>query len=536
MLVTLSNTGGTTLNITGISVTGTNAGDFAQTDTCGSVIPGGNCTISVTFTPSLTTPETAAVTIADNATNSPQAVALTGTGIVSAGQFMTLSSDKTHLMNGSTGNPVFILGDTAYNLSVQLSSNTDINTYLSDRASRGINLMWIAAIDIGNHGNSISQETDAFGNDPWIGGMPFTNENPAYWAHVDYIVQQAQSYGITVLFGTAFVGGYGGCSEQYCADIEAASDATMTAYGQFLGNRYKSYPNIMWLIGGDSDIGENGSALQTKLNDLATGIASADPNHLFTVEETSTIQATGIPSYTVWGSYPWFSLDTIYPKPSGNNPTTAAVEAVSQGNASHQQSAQPTFSVEDVYDFEGGITRQQLRAEGYAEILAGAYLGRQFGSSAIWPFNAPCCNSSGTTWQAQLAAPTIVDQQTLGTLFRSREHWKMVPDINHTVVTAGYGSGSTATVTSRTSDGQTIIAYVPNGNSTTITVNMSQITSASSTANGWWFNPSSGATTLIGAFATSGNHVFTPPDSNDWILVIDDASANLTAPGGSALQ
>jgi hypothetical protein len=353
---------------------------------------------------------------------------------------------------------------------------------------------------------------------------------------VDYIVQQAQSYGITVLFGTAFVGGYGGCSEQYCADIEAASDATMTAYGQFLGNRYKSYPNIMWLIGGDSDIGENGSALQTKLNDLATGIASADPNHLFTVEETSTIQATGIPSYTVWGSYPWFNLDTIYPKPAGYSPTGAAIEAVSQGNASYQQSAQPTFSIEDVYDFEGGITRQQLRAEGYAEVLAGAYLGRQFGSSAIWPFNAPCCNTSGTTWQAQLAAPTIVDQQTLGTLFRSREHWKMVPDINHTVVTAGYGSGSTATVTSRTSDGQTIIAYVPNGNSTTITVNMSQITSISSTANGWWFNPSSGATTLIGAFATSGTQNFTPPDSNDWILVIDDASANLTAPGGVALQ
>src|SRR5260370_24166127 len=118
---------------------------------------------------------------------------------------------------------------------------------------------------------------------------------------------------------------------------------------------------------------------------------------------------------------------------------------------------------------------------------------------------------------------------------RSREHWKMVPDINHTVVTAGYGSGDTVTVTSRTSDGQTIIAYIPNGNAATVTVDMGRITSAGKAAKCWWFNPSSGASTSIGMYASSGPRKFVAPDSNDWVLVIDDATANLPAPGNADL-
>ena len=79
--VTLSNTGNAGLSIAGLAVTGTNAGDFAQTNTCASpVAAGGNCTISVTFTPAASGGRTASVSISDNASGSPQMVALSGTG------------------------------------------------------------------------------------------------------------------------------------------------------------------------------------------------------------------------------------------------------------------------------------------------------------------------------------------------------------------------------------------------------------------------------------------------------------------------
>jgi len=78
---TLSNTGNATLRITSLALTGTNASDFAQTNTCGSsVAASANCTISVTFTPLASGIRTASVTITDNASGSPQTVSLSGTG------------------------------------------------------------------------------------------------------------------------------------------------------------------------------------------------------------------------------------------------------------------------------------------------------------------------------------------------------------------------------------------------------------------------------------------------------------------------
>ena len=126
-----------------------------------------------------------------------------------------------------------------------------------------------------------------------------------------------------------------------------------------------------------------------------------------------------------------------------------------------------------------------------------------------------------------------MSEEYQGRLFSSREHWLLVPDINHTVVTAGYGSGLTTTTAARTSDGQTIIAYIPNGNATTITVAMSKITSPTSTVQAWWFNPTTGIATNIGTFANSGTKTFTAPSSSDWVLVLDDASVNLPAPSGN---
>ena len=87
--VVLTNTGTATLDISGIAITGADAGDFglktfkaSKTQTpCGSTVAAGaNCTIKVTFKPTQTGARTAAVTITDNASNSPQSIALAGTG------------------------------------------------------------------------------------------------------------------------------------------------------------------------------------------------------------------------------------------------------------------------------------------------------------------------------------------------------------------------------------------------------------------------------------------------------------------------
>ena len=88
--ITLTNTGNATLNITSVTIAGTNSGDFTQTNNCGpTVAAGASCTLSVTFTPTVVGAETGVVTITDNASPATQTVSLTGTGV--ATQMVSLS-------------------------------------------------------------------------------------------------------------------------------------------------------------------------------------------------------------------------------------------------------------------------------------------------------------------------------------------------------------------------------------------------------------------------------------------------------------
>jgi hypothetical protein len=78
--VQVKNAGTGTLHVAKISFSGTNPGDFAETDGCSTVGVGLSCNINVTFTPKAAGPRTATLMIQDDAGDSPQAVSLTGTG------------------------------------------------------------------------------------------------------------------------------------------------------------------------------------------------------------------------------------------------------------------------------------------------------------------------------------------------------------------------------------------------------------------------------------------------------------------------
>ena len=78
--IQLVNTGNTAINMSSIET----SGDFAQTNTCGTLPTvlnvGATCSVSVTFIPTSTGTRTGALTISDDAANNPQRVTLTGTG------------------------------------------------------------------------------------------------------------------------------------------------------------------------------------------------------------------------------------------------------------------------------------------------------------------------------------------------------------------------------------------------------------------------------------------------------------------------
>ena len=97
---TLTNTGTTTLNISSITA----SGDFLQKNNCGTSVPAGaSCTIKVTFRPNAKGVRTGTVTITDDAANSPQTIALAGTGTVVL--FSSGSLDFGNQPVGTTSQP-----------------------------------------------------------------------------------------------------------------------------------------------------------------------------------------------------------------------------------------------------------------------------------------------------------------------------------------------------------------------------------------------------------------------------------------------
>ena len=80
--VTLNNPGRAQLAVSSISMSGANGPDFAaNTGTClTGLVPGANCTLNFTFTPSASGPRAGLLSITDNAGSSPQTVVLSGMG------------------------------------------------------------------------------------------------------------------------------------------------------------------------------------------------------------------------------------------------------------------------------------------------------------------------------------------------------------------------------------------------------------------------------------------------------------------------
>ena len=424
---------------------------------------------------------------------------------------MALSGDRSYLV-APDGTAVFINGDTAWALMAQ-PTNSQIQTYLSNRQAKGYNAIIVSLIEAKFAANA---PANAVGDEPFSGAA-FATPNEAYFARVDWILQEAAARGITLVLAPAYVG-YNCGDEGWCTQIQAASLATMRSYGRYLGNRYRAAPNIIWMIGGDTNPFTYN--VDEKLVEMVMGIRELDAEHLMTAHVGSETSPQEI-----WGAPTWLDLSNVYTYSASGTQAKTFTEYT-------RPNALPLFLVETAYENEHGSTPLSLRTSAYQAVLWGARLGHFFGNCPIWPFGAPSAAGfcSPTNWQTQLDSAGSTTVAHIGELMRSRRHWLMRPDHSNTVMTAGQGSGATRAVTSRASDGSSVIAYLPTRRQ--VTIDMTEI--AGTSAKAWWWNPRTNAATDAGTFATTGTQNFTPPDTNDWVLVLDDAAAGFSAPGDGA--
>lgn len=106
LTVMLSDRGSLTTNVSAVAISGTNASDFSEMDSClghSLAAGGGSCAVNVKFTPSLAAMESALLTITDAA--GTQTVGLTGTGMAPPGFSIGLAPGASATATVPAGSP-----------------------------------------------------------------------------------------------------------------------------------------------------------------------------------------------------------------------------------------------------------------------------------------------------------------------------------------------------------------------------------------------------------------------------------------------
>lgn len=173
-----------------------------------------------------------------------------------------------------------------------------------------------------------------------------------------------------------------------------------------------------------------------------------------------------------------------------------------------------------------------VRVPAYQAMLSGA-LGHTYGHHSIWQMWEPHWEPLSicrTPWRDALDHPGSFQMGYLRKLFEARPFWQMEP-AQHLIV--GKNPEDMDHIrAAKSKNGAFAVLYIPTGKS--ITVNLTQITGEK--INAWWFNPRQNSSQLIGVLTRTKQLTLQPPSSgrgNDWVLVIDDASKELTRLGTS---
>jgi hypothetical protein len=436
---------------------------------------------------------------------------------------LKISATNPRILVDQNDVPFLMVGDSPHGLFSNLSS-ADAAVYLTNRAAHGMNSLWVNLLCI----RPVEGRPDASlldGTRPFTKTIPGTHfydltaPNEAYFAHVDEVIRMAATNGIAVMIDPLETAG-----PLLPAGV-ANGSARCRAYGEYLGNRFRNFPNVMWLHAGDFehwDIATNDAVITA----LALGIKDKAPDQLQTIELN--YQASSSLDDPNWAPIVGLNLAYSY------YPTYAEVL-----HAYNQSAAMPVFMGEA--NFEGetngdedGGTPHILRMQEYWTMLSGAD-GQLYGDKYIWRFLPG--------WQTNLDTPGVIQLGYLKDLFAAHKWYHLVPDQARAFVTAGYGhfvsiaaaakpprgriAGNDYVTAALTPDGTLGMAYLPQGG--TITVDMRKL---QKDVIARWFDPSANSFQAIAGspFANTGTQPFTAPGKNsagepDWVLVLETAAS-----------
>ncbi len=399
----------------------------------------------------------------------------------------------------SRNRPFLIVGDSPQALTVNASLR-QANHFLADRAAAGFNSVWVNLLSVEYTGGRSNGST-------YDGIKPFRREgdlstpNEAFFRRVDAMVRLAARHHIAVFLDPIETGGL--------LDVLRQNGAAKAyAYGQYLGRRYRRFPNIVWFNGNDFKYDGHADD-DTLVLAVARGIRSVDRTHIHTVEFIYSVSASL--DDPRWRDI--VGLDAAYTY------TPTYTEVFKEYDRSDHL---PVFMVEANYEGENDYTGPlTLRRQEYWSLLSGAS-GQFYGNKYTWPLRKG--------WQKHLDTVGSRQMTFVTNLFTHLRWWRLVPDSDHRLVVSGFGEPTDGgsvndndyVTAARTRDGRLAVAYLPAGQ--TITVDLSRM---SGRVRARWYDPTRGRfrNASRSALRSAGRRKFTPPGKHpggdaDWVLVL----------------
>ncbi|WP_216317726.1 glycoside hydrolase family 140 protein [Deinococcus aestuarii] len=425
---------------------------------------------------------------------------------------LVVSADGRRL-EYADGRPFLYWADTAWEL-FHRPNRDDARLYLQTRAAQGFTVVQAAAL----------AEESGLTVPNAQGDLPLTDKDPArpavtpgndpgdaeqydYWDHVDYIVDQAASLGLTVALLPSW--GIWVNNEPRLGDEPVFTPDSARSYGRFIGERYKDKP-VIWVLGGDRypDTEEVRAIWRAMAQGIEQGAGGGD-------RALSTYHTRGYQtSSKYFHNEAWLDFNLWHTGHCRNEQSATRIL-----EDYRLTPAKPVVNFEPMYEGhpvchnppDGNGDEVDVRNVAYWSVFAGA-AGHTYGHRKVYGFDV---YDGDKAWQRALDTAAVRHLGHLKALLESRPARDRAPD--ETLV-AGSFVGDRPVVAMRGPD--YVWLYLPDGGPVTVTLGRA----GGAQVRASWFDPRTGGRAEIGTFANTGERTFTASSAgrgHDWVLLLE---------------
>ena len=342
-------------------------------------------------------------------------------------------SSNGHYLVHEDGTPFFYMADTAWELFAR-ATRQQAETYLLNRKQKGFNVIQAVVVS----------QFERFNVNPNIYGEKailnnnFYQPNEAYYQNVDWIVNKAEEIGIYIamlpMWGSAELEGttrgFPNPMFNPTTNNQGLQEAQNKAYfhGNFLANRYKNKPNIIWMLGGDSDpVNPGFYDFISIYRAMANGIVDADGGRfLRTYHSGGSPTSRFLQMTTLANGEQMLDFNTIQTTSVFDFPNYIPIL-----NDWELSPPKPTLNAENRYEdspnnYTAGnprLTDFDVRQAQYWALFSGAF-GITYGHNDIWQLYVsglyPPWTGANTNWFDALDSPGAFQMSHLKKLILSR--------------------------------------------------------------------------------------------------------------------